>query len=100
MRSSPLPTGCSPLTPPALRWCSPTSGISGTDMRALIPTAAIVFLLYQASKWGVVQGLNLIERGEIDVIPPLLNFRMAWNQGVNFGLFSNSADVMRWVLIA
>lgn len=69
-------------------------------MRALIPTAAIVFLLDQASKWGVVQGLNLIERGEIDVIPPLLNFRMAWNQGVNFGLFSNSADVMRWVLIA
>ena len=32
-------------------------------MRALIPTAAIVFLLDQASKWGVVQGLNLIERG-------------------------------------
>lgn len=69
-------------------------------MRALILTSAIVFALDQASKWGVVQGLNLIERGEIDVIPPLLNFRMAWNQGVNFGLFSNSADVMRWVLVA
>lgn len=69
-------------------------------MRALTLTTAIVFALDQASKWGVVQGLNLKERGEIDVIPPLLNFRMAWNQGVNFGLFSNSADVMRWVLIA
>lgn len=69
-------------------------------MRALALTAAITFALDQASKWLVVQQLNLIERGEIDVIPPLLNLRMAWNEGVNFGLFSNSTDIMRWVLIA
>ena len=69
-------------------------------MRVLFLTAAIVFALDQATKWGVVQGLNLYELGEIDVIPPFLNFRMAWNQGINFGLFSNQADLMRWVLIA
>jgi signal peptidase II len=69
-------------------------------MRTLSLTALIVFALDQISKWGVVHGLNLIERGEIDVLPPYLNFRMAWNYGVNFGLFSNSADAMRWVLIA
>ncbi len=68
-------------------------------MRALGLTAVATFALDQASKWLVVQNLNLRERGEIDVIPPLLNLRMAWNEGVNFGLFSNSADVMRWALI-
>jgi lipoprotein signal peptidase len=34
------------------------------------------------------------------VFPPWLNLRMAWNQGMNFGLFSNNAEVTRWVLIA
>ena len=69
-------------------------------MRALSLTTLIVFALDQLSKWAVVQKLNLFDRGEIDVIPPYLNFRMAWNRGVNFGLFSNSSDIMRWVLIA
>lgn len=69
-------------------------------MRALSLTALIVFALDQVSKWAVVQKLNLFDRGEVDVIPPFLNFRMAWNRGVNFGLFSNGSDIMRWVLIA
>ncbi len=68
-------------------------------MRALSFTALIVFALDQLSKWAVVQKLDLITLGERDVLPPFLNFRMAWNRGVNFGLFSNSADLMRWVLI-
>lgn len=54
------------------------------------------FLLDQTSKYLVVHFLNLRERGEIDVLPPFLNFRMAWNKGINFGLF----DTNRWVLIA
>ena len=69
-------------------------------MRALSLTALIVFALDQLSKWAVVQGMNLINLGERDVFPPYLNFRMAWNAGVNFGLFSSSAEIMRWVLIA
>lgn len=68
-------------------------------MRKLAFTAIITLLLDQLSKWVVVQWLDLWTRGEIDVIPPLVNFRMAWNRGVNFGLLSNSADLMRWVLI-
>ncbi len=68
-------------------------------MRRLALVALAVFAIDQITKLGVVFGLNLRERGEIDVLPPLLNFRMAWNQGVNFGLFSSSAEVMRWVLI-
>lgn len=69
-------------------------------MRALSLITLIVFVLDQLSKWAVVQGMNLINLGERDVFPPYLNFRMAWNRGVNFGLFSNSADIMRWILIA
>lgn len=69
-------------------------------MRALTIAAIATLTLDQALKWLVVQQLNLIELGEIDVIPPLLNLRMAWNEGINFGLFSNSTDAMRWVLIA
>ncbi|SEM62729.1 signal peptidase II . Aspartic peptidase. MEROPS family A08 [Gemmobacter aquatilis] len=68
-------------------------------MRRVALIAALVFAIDQITKIGVVQGLDLISRGEIDVIPPFLNFRMAWNQGVNFGLFASSAGVMRWVLI-
>lgn len=69
-------------------------------MRRLALSALVTLAADQATKLGVIHGLNLRERGEIDVIDPLLNFRWAENRGVNFGLFSNSADAMRWVLIA
>ena len=81
-------------------WCLPINGISGTEMRALSLTAIIVFLLDQLSKLGVIRLLSLRERGEIEVLDPLLNFRWAENRGVNFGLFANNAEFMRWVLIA
>lgn len=57
-----------------------------------------VFLLDQATKWLVVHWLDLATRLQIEVLPPYLNFRMAWNTGVNFGILSNLD--MRWVLVA
>lgn len=76
-------------------------------MRALTLTAILVFLADQASKLGVIHLLNLRvihrlnprARVDLQVFDPLLNFRWAENRGVNFGLFANSADFMRWVLI-
>jgi signal peptidase II len=62
--------------------------------------AFATFALDQASKLGVVFGLDLLNRGEIDVLPPYLVFRMAWNEGINFGLLSHGSDVARWGLIA
>lgn len=59
-----------------------------------------IFVLDQASKLAVVFGLNLREIGDMDIFPPYLTFRMAWNKGVNFGLLAHDAEVMRWVLIA
>jgi len=62
--------------------------------------ALVTFLLDQISKWYVVEYLDLKTKLAIEVLPPLLNFRMAWNTGINFGLFSNGTETMRWVLIA
>lgn len=67
-------------------------------MRLTFWTGFWVFLIDQLSKYLVVQTLDLANVGRIEVLPPFLVFRMAWNTGVNFGLLSG-AD-MRWVLIA
>ncbi|WOI55439.1 signal peptidase II [Palleronia sp. LCG004] len=69
-------------------------------MRRLWTWAGIVFLLDQVTKVLVVQILNLASRGSIDVLPPFVNFRMAWNRGVNFGLLSGDSDATKWILIA
>lgn len=69
-------------------------------MKIFALSALAIFALDQATKLGVLYGLNLLERHEIDFLPPYLVFRMAWNQGINFGLFSGSTDLTRWVLIA
>ncbi|MES2144201.1 MAG: signal peptidase II [Pseudomonadota bacterium] len=69
-------------------------------MRILTLTAIATFAIDQASKLAVVQGLDLINRGVVEIAPPFLTFRMAWNRGINFGLFAGDADYMRWVLIA
>jgi len=63
-------------------------------------TALITLVLDQLSKLGVVQLLDLKMRGQIDVLPPFLTFRMAWNRGVNFGLLSSDSHATRWILIA
>ena len=67
-------------------------------MRLTLWTAFAIFVFDQATKWAVVHWMNLSGKGVIEVAPPYLVFRMAWNRGVNFGLFS-SLD-MRWALIA
>lgn len=69
-------------------------------MKLLLISAAIWFALDQGSKYAVVHAMGLIERGIIEVAPPFLTFRMGWNTGINFGLFSGGPEVMRWVLIA
>ena len=69
-------------------------------MRLTALTALIVFVLDQLTKVGVVWGLNLAGRGAIDVIPPFLSFRMAWNRGVNFGIGAGEGDLIRWGLVA
>ena len=62
-------------------------------------TAAFVFVLDRISKWLVLDVIDLPSVGGIDVLPPVLNLRMAWNFGVNFGLLADDSALMRWSLI-
>jgi len=48
--------------------------------------AALVFAADQASKQWVLHGLDLPERGDVPVLPPVLDLTMVWNHGVTFGL--------------
>ncbi len=70
------------------------------SMRLISIIALIVFLLDQATKYYVVHTLRLATVHEINVLHPYFNLRMAWNEGVNFGLFADSGDLTRWLLIA
>ena len=59
--------------------------------------AAAVFALDRATKWLVVEWLDLAHVGRIEVLPPYLTLVMAWNTGVNFGIASEAN--LRWLLI-
>jgi len=69
-------------------------------MRAATITLAATLAADQGSKWLVVHWLDLKSRFFIDVWPPWLTFVMAWNTGVNFGLFADDGAITRWILIA
>ena len=69
-------------------------------MRLVFWVAAVIFVADQAVKYLVVHVLDLAYLGAIDVFPPYLNLRMAWNYGINFGLFAQASDTVRWILIA
>jgi signal peptidase II len=69
-------------------------------MRRLAITAALAFAVDQATKYGVIWGLDLITLRQIEVAPPYLVFRKGLNTGINFGLFSGDSDALRYGLIA
>jgi signal peptidase II len=68
-------------------------------VRILIATAIGATLVDQASKYLVVQVMNLSQVRSIDLLPPILSFRYGENRGINFGLLNGSADWTRWALI-
>jgi signal peptidase II len=68
-------------------------------MKRIILISGTIFAIDQISKWIVVEYFDLKSRFALEVFPPYLSFRMAWNEGINFGLLSNSSEIMRWGLI-
>ena len=64
-----------------------------------LSVALVVFLLDRASKWAVVEAMDLALRQTIEVYPPYLTFSMAWNRGINFGLLDGKTDMTRYLLI-
>ena len=69
-------------------------------MRTVFWVAGFIFAVDQLIKYYVVHILNLREVLAIDVLPPYLNLRMAWNYGINFGILADQSDTTRWILIA
>lgn len=69
-------------------------------MRLVFWSASLVFLIDQISKYVMVHVLNLSQVRGIDLLPPLLRFRYGENRGINFGLFGDAPDLVRWVLVA
>ena len=65
--------------------------------RSLV-VAVLIVVLDRVVKVWVVEGLGLQDRFYVEVWDPYLNLAMAWNRGVNFGLF-DFGDAGRWVLV-
>jgi signal peptidase II len=63
-------------------------------------SAVIAFGLDRLSKVVIVHWLDLRSLGELPVWPPYLNFVMAWNKGVNFGILSEYGDRRLLVVLA
>ena len=68
-------------------------------MPSLFSSALIVLAIDQATKFYVINSLNLRELGSIELFPPFLNFRMAWNRGLNFGIFAADSEYIRWLYV-
>ncbi len=60
--------------------------------------AAAVTILDQLSKWWVLNGLHLDERGQIPVLP-FFRLSMVMNRGVSFGLMRADTPAGRWLLV-
>ena len=65
----------------------------------ILAYSILILLLDQASKFYVVHILNLSNVLSMEVIPGFFNLKMAWNEGINFGLFSSGRFSVRMILV-
>ena len=62
---------------------------------------SFVFLtLDQVSKWLVVFYFELEQKLYLNLNNQFMNFYMAWNKGINFGLFEGDSTVQAYILAA
>jgi lipoprotein signal peptidase len=71
-----------------------------TRIRLGLALAAAVLILDQASKLYVLKILDLPGRGDIPLLPPLLDLAMVFNHGVTFGLFQAGSGLGQLLLAA
>jgi len=65
-------------------------------LRITLWSATLIFVFDQITKWIVVQFLDLKNIWFLPVWDPFLTLRMAWNKGINFGMFADFD--LRWWL--
>ncbi|MFV0333582.1 MAG: signal peptidase II [Tropicimonas sp.] len=69
-------------------------------MRLFWLSALLAFGLDQGSKFQVFRLFERVQMEVISIAPPFLVFRRGMNTGINFGLFAESTEARRWILIA
>lgn len=62
--------------------------------------AGIALLIDQASKWAILKIVELPTIGSLEVIPGFVNFVMAWNRGINFGLLESDSWISQALLVS
>ena len=60
--------------------------------------AVLVLAADQLSKYWILHGIDLPDRGQVAVIPGYLDLAMVWNHGVTFGLFQAGNGIGQIVL--
>ena len=69
-------------------------------MYRILLFAFVFLILDQLSKWFVVFYLELQQKLFLNLNNPFINFYMAWNKGINFGLFEGDSVVQAYLLTA
>jgi signal peptidase II len=57
----------------------------------------LILVADQASKYWVLHGLDLPQKGRVEILP-VLDFAMVWNRGVTFGLLNGLGGSGRYLL--
>lgn len=90
-----MPGTASSACAASARWTEPA--MHGRFARSAAALGLLVLIVDQASKWWVLEVLELPRIGSVSVLP-FLNLTMVWNQGITFGLFSSDSDLAAWLL--
>lgn len=81
----------------------PQSLPAGSGMTPLrrfgVVLAVLVLLVDQVSKLWLLFGARLAEEGPFQ-LTSFLEIVLAWNRGISYGLFQQSTDIGRWLLVA
>jgi len=69
-------------------------------MYRILLFSTIFLSLDQLTKWFVVFYLELQQKLYLNLNNPFINFYMAWNKGINFGLFQGNSVTQAYLLTA
>ncbi len=69
-------------------------------MYRILLFSTIFLSLDQLTKWFVVFYLGLQQKLYLNLNNPVINFYMAWNKGINFGLFQGNSVTQAYLLTA
>jgi signal peptidase II len=77
---------------------APQSAVPASLARFGALTAALVFVADQISKLWILFWIQLEDTGPW-VVAPFLEFVMVWNRGISYGMFQQSSNLGRWLLV-